>query len=326
MKKKRGWVKGRARGKPQDKKQLTLPDLIKNKLQKDSESESLISEKSDEEAVNKKANKRERIKTRKEDKAKRTTRISTEEDSSAEADDEMENDELPVPKDSSPTSKYKYSKTSPSKDKVEASHNDLLRTPIKNEKSETAVVSPKNGTDVKLEKPKSPLYSTTSESELEIDGQKIKTISHKEVIESTLLVAPSLLNSAETNEMVPTSFKEEKIETKVEVEVQEKAAKESETTFERSMEIEEISADSGRKSTDMEIEKFDDDNKNKIIVKEHLTPPISTSKKEEVPLPPVEPLGTNNFADLPVVNKLELKAPNEETIKQIEPKNSHLRD
>ncbi|KAJ8970520.1 hypothetical protein NQ317_007514 [Molorchus minor] len=268
MKKKRGWVKGRARGKLQNKTQLTLPEFIKTKLQKDSGSESLVSEKSDEETVKNVIStstleKRERIKTRKEDKMKRTSRISTEEDSSAEADDEMENDELPVPKDSPPNSKYKFTK-----DK-----SDMLRIPLKN--NEKSDLHPKNGSDIKtspiLDKSKSPLYSTTSESELEIDGQKIKTISQKEVMENTLIM--SHIKTTESNVSVITNRKEDKKEADVDNIV----VKESETTFEKPVEIEE-----GRKSTDMEIEKFDDDNKTKIILKEpsNQSPPITKKKME----------------------------------------------
>ncbi|KAJ8935110.1 hypothetical protein NQ314_013006 [Rhamnusium bicolor] len=298
-KKKRGWVKGRARKLPNNA-QLTLPELIKSKLQKDSESESLVSEKSDEEALPKKElsgtpsslEKRERIKNRKEEKVKRTSRISTEEDSSAEADDEMENDELPVPKESSPTSKFKFTKASP-KDKVESVHKDLLKTPIKtNEKCESNVVSSKdklNSAEVNLDKPKSPLYSTTSESEMEIDGQKIKTISHKEVFENVLI--PPHIKQTESSSTVITSSKEEKKEVIGEVTEKEKSndyiPKESDTTFEKSMDIEDIPMDSGRKSTDMELEKFDDDNKIKIIVKEPskpIEPALPAPTIEEIPI------------------------------------------
>lgn len=253
IKKRRGFLKGKSRGKTLDKKQLTLPELIKNKLTKDSESESLISEKSDEEHNAKKetANpsvtvspekQRDRTKHRKDDKLRRTSRISTEEDSSAEADDEMEIDELPVQKDPSPTNKYKFSKTS-SKDKHEGVSRDLSKCD--------------NG-GAKLEPLKAPLYSTTSESETEIDGQKIKTISHKEVMEGTLI-----LPHIKQTEPTPLANYSQKNELEI-LAVQENLKN---TVIEKPMDIDENS-ETGRKSTDMEIEKMDDSYGNMIIEKE----------------------------------------------------------
>ncbi|KAL3273212.1 hypothetical protein HHI36_014668 [Cryptolaemus montrouzieri] len=224
MRKKRGWVKGRPRT-IDNKKQLTLPELMRNKLQKESESESLISEKSDEEMPSKEtvpstnhpttSEKIEAVKPKIiKDKKKTTPRISTEEDSSAEADDEMEKDELP-PKDIviSPSTKYKLNKLSPTKDK------DLHRSPVQKE-------SPKSVKEEKVEvgvlenkvKAKSPLYTTTSESETEIDGQKIKTISHKEIMEivkQNTLVTPSVVqeeNQDKTSSIIVKNEELDKIE------------------------------------------------------------------------------------------------------------------
>lgn len=247
MKRKRGWVKGRARTKISDNKtQLTLPELIKNKLQKDSESESLISEKSDEEITPNNnitisptsLEKRDRPKIK--DKVKRTSRISTEEDSSAEADDEMENDELPTPKDPSPSSKYKYAKLTPTKDppRISLSNKDAINNKLISNR---------------LEKPKSPLYTTTSESEMEIDGQKIKTISHKEVYESTLVI-PDLRPSEPS---LTQNLKDNKVDMKPDTKLDTTCTEEVETVPEKVVEIDEASLDSGRKSTDMEIEKVE---------------------------------------------------------------------
>ncbi|XP_045478193.1 histone acetyltransferase KAT6B-like isoform X2 [Harmonia axyridis] len=212
MKKKRGWVKGRPRN--STSKQLTLPEMMRTKLQKESESESLISEKSDDEVVPKETTsvsedpvvttpeKTEGARTKPKEKRKSTPRISTEEDSSAEADDEMEKDELPPKETLSPATKYKLNKLSPTKDKE-------LRSPIKKEspvvaKEEKAEEAPAEG----KVKTKSPLYSTTSESETEIDGQKIKTISHKEIMmdivkQATPETSPTILQ--QTKEEVETS-------------------------------------------------------------------------------------------------------------------------
>nr|CAI5860554.1 unnamed protein product [Callosobruchus analis] len=268
MRKKRGRMKAKQR-KPSDKKiQLTLPELIKAKLQKDSESESLISEKSDEDTAPSSEvpttpispERRDRVKGRKEDKHKRTARISTEEDSSAEADDEMENDELPARKDTTPT-KYKLTKTSP-RDK------ELLRTPPKiKEKGESNNVSPR------LEKPKSPLYSTTSESELEIDGQKIKTISQKEVFQTSLM--PHIKQSEPT---LPKPIFNENKEANDQVQLVELA-----TCDNRPMEVEENSVESGRKSTDMEIDKCDHQEN---IITHNQAPVIETPEKTTKPEEP----------------------------------------
>ncbi|CAH1978254.1 unnamed protein product [Acanthoscelides obtectus] len=272
MRKKRGWVKGKPKQSIDKKTQLTLPELIKAKLEKDSESESLISEKSDEDSAPRSEvttatlspERRDRVKGRKEDKHKRAARISTEEDSSAEADDEMENDELPARKDTTPT-KYKLTKTSP-RDK------DLSRTPPKiKDKSETNSVSPR------LEKHESPLYSTTSESELEIDGQKIKTISQKEVFQSNLM--PHIKHSE------PSPFKLGSTESK-NVGNDHVQSTEPVHSENRPMEVEENSVESGRKSTDMEIEKCDHQ-ENIITHKEgpEIEPQEKLAKTEEqIPL------------------------------------------
>ncbi|CAG9856989.1 unnamed protein product [Phyllotreta striolata] len=216
-KKKRGWTKGKARGKSAAAKQITLPELIKKNSRKDSESESPSSEKSDEEAGPEApvavatTPDKEKSKARKEEKAKRASRISTEEDSSAEADDEMENDELPVPKDVSPAGKFKYSKaTPPAKDK-------------KDEKGDKFAHSPS--------------YATTSESELEIDGQKIKTISRRDVFEPTGIAQIARIDD-DGKEKVLECSKEDSLEAN----------------------------ESGRKSTDMELEKFEESLKTNIIV------------------------------------------------------------
>uniref|UniRef100_A0A6P7F7K7 histone acetyltransferase n=1 Tax=Diabrotica virgifera virgifera TaxID=50390 RepID=A0A6P7F7K7_DIAVI len=239
MRKKRGWSKTKVRGKPV--KQLTLHEILKQNLQKDSESESLVSEKSDEEAAKKPPStqvtpEKEKVKARKDEK-KRTSRISTEEDSSAEADDEMENDELPVQKEISPSSKFKYTKTSPSKEKLDSIQKSLSKTPPKEE----------DKVEIK-ENVKSPSYSTSSESEMEIDGQKIKSISHREVLQSGLLV-PHIKQTD------PSDFQSGPVEQTASID---------------SVNVEILKEDSqpesGRKSTDMELEKIDETHKNNIIV------------------------------------------------------------
>ncbi|KAK9887773.1 hypothetical protein WA026_000088 [Henosepilachna vigintioctopunctata] len=250
MRKKRGWVKGRPRI-VDNKKQLTLPEIIRNKIQKESESESLISEKSDEDALAKEAvpsinhqttpEKVEAVRSKlPKEKRKSTPRISTEEDSSAEADDEMEKDELP-PKDIviSPSAKYKLNKLSPTKDK------ELHRSPLKKESPNvTKEEKPQDVLqDIKV-KHKSPLYSTTSESETEIDGQKIKTISHKEILEivkQNTMISPPSATQISKQEVKTSPVPEE--EPKVTDKVDEKLVKEAKEELESNeveMEIEEI--------------------------------------------------------------------------------------
>lgn len=254
---KRGWVKGRSRQKPM--KQLTLPDVVK-KLE--SESESVLSEKSDyEELLERKqissANHNNKdsheIKTKSKEEIKRAKRISAEEDSSAEADDEMETDEL-VTKDSTnkpPASKYKYSTPESRELKKNTTEKEIVsqkevatqketvnqketvsqqeeppraKTPeklaeviepetpkketdapkaIETSEDKNASVEPnpkiiENVADTKkdanVEEKVTVVEDSTSESETEIDGQKIKTISHREILEiskqSTIIPTP----------------------------------------------------------------------------------------------------------------------------------------
>ncbi|KAL1494960.1 hypothetical protein ABEB36_010459 [Hypothenemus hampei] len=180
IKKRRTWNKNRRSNSEIPNNQTTLPQLMKTKTlmtQKGTDSESIVSEKSEDDEhsyVSGCANKMKIISPAmqiEKKKPKITTRISTEEDSSAEADDEMENDELPIHKDSTPI-KYKYGKTTP------ATRDETTnRTPTKNR-------SPKDKSRLN-EAQRSTVYSTTSESETEIDGQKIKTLSSKKVLELT---------------------------------------------------------------------------------------------------------------------------------------------
>ncbi|KAG5878598.1 hypothetical protein JTB14_004896 [Gonioctena quinquepunctata] len=279
IKKKRGWIKGRARGKLSDKKkQLTLPELIKKKLQRGSESESLVSEKSEDESTSKKeiigtpvSVEKDRMKIKKEDKIKRTSKISNEEDSSAEADDEMENDELPVQRDSSPNNKFKFSKTTPTKEKIDNTQNHLIKTsPRSNIKCDTDpnTTSQKNTTEFsKLEKAPSPSYTTTSESEMEIDGQKIKTISLREVYENTHIVPQMKKQTDPTPLPLNTNLANEQ-EAKSELKhssATEDVKEESVSSLEKPI-APEVPVESGRKSTDMEIEKFDENHINNIII------------------------------------------------------------
>ncbi|CAH0564032.1 unnamed protein product [Brassicogethes aeneus] len=258
--KKRGWGKAKSRKAPQvATKQLTLPELMKNKLQpKDSESDSIISEKSEDETKikQKTPEKLPRPKSTKE-KSKKPSRISTEEDSSAEADDEMENDEL-TPKDSTPT-KYKFSKTTntPPKEKTEPK-----LSPLKAQNEKTTEEPSTN------EKPTSPVDSTTSESETEIDGQKIKTISHKEIMK--------------ISQQAPMKFEDKISPPKVSspVKVEENIAPK-----EKEVETKETPMETDNTSMDMEIEKMDDDpieqTQQKIIQVEEKFP--ETVKPEEKP-------------------------------------------
>lgn len=202
--KKRGWVKGRARRVVENKstKQLTLPEFIKRK--QESENDSILSDKSDDdEIVN---NKSENVVTVAEE-AKvaeepiKRNHIPPDEDSSAEADDEMENDEL-APKQSSPSpKKYKYPSVPDKREVVsEVTEEDSKETKIESKpvvvESETKQLvesesEPQKSTEVD-EKEEEPIAQTqgveepppsSSESETEIDGHKIKSISEKEVEE-----------------------------------------------------------------------------------------------------------------------------------------------
>jgi hypothetical protein len=231
---------------------------MRNKLQqRESESESLLSEKSEDE--DKKDAKDEKVEVRVKS-SKHNTRISAEEDSSAEADDEMEKDEL-APKvfEVSPTTKYKLPKNSPAKEKLETVRKDA--PPIVEEKSE--VSEPEK---VK-EKPKSPIFSsTTSESETEIDGQKIKTI-HKEILEITK----------------QNQIKQEEVTTKTEEKVEVKPVEVSSQKDEEVASVVDKSVEFDAKSSDMDIEKIDDD-RNKIVVQQ---PPPPPPPPKEQPSPKV---------------------------------------
>ncbi|XP_050308446.1 histone acetyltransferase KAT6A [Anthonomus grandis grandis] len=164
IKKRKTWNKGKPRNQSDlPTNQPTIPQLLKaQQTLIQSESDSVVSEKSEDEQGAKPVPPAIISEKHERKRCKKTTRISTEEDSSAEADDEMENDELPILKES-PSMKYKYS-----------NNPDLLRTPPKRLSKEKQ--SPAEGA-------KPGAYSTTtSESETEIDGQKIKTISSKKML------------------------------------------------------------------------------------------------------------------------------------------------
>jgi histone acetyltransferase MYST4 len=246
--------------KTKTKKQLTIPEIMKNKLQqRESESESLLSEKSEDEDADKKdasaVNEKVEVRVK---SSKHSTRISAEEDSSAEADDEMEKDEL-APKvfEVSPTTKYKLPKNSPAKETVRKD----APPPMAEEKSE--VSEPEK---VK-EKPKSPIFSsTTSESETEIDGQKIKTI-HKEILEITK----------------QNQIKQEEVTTKTEEKVEVKPVEVSSQKDEEVASVVDKSVEFDAKSSDMDIEKIDDD-RNKIVVQQ---PPPPPPPPKEQPSPKV---------------------------------------
>lgn len=174
MRRKRGWVKGRRRN--ADKKELIIPELLKNSEKVESETESIISEKSDDEATVK--SKVDVLKS-KDEKGKRGKRPSCEEDSSAEADDEME-DEGPSEKPTK-SAKYKIAEKPDSAtetDDVTKCDKLVHEEPLElEEKTNTLVEKQLN------QKPTTAEYSTSSESETEIDGQKIKIISPEEVLQ-----------------------------------------------------------------------------------------------------------------------------------------------
>ncbi|XP_018321761.1 histone acetyltransferase KAT6B isoform X1 [Agrilus planipennis] len=236
--KKKGWAKGRSRVKPQiDKKRLTLPESIVAKhviTPRESESESLASEKSDVDfPIQKESNGDSVPKESKHKKPKsldleeklplrkRNNQISSGEDSCAEADDEMENDErddkITKERKTSPFAKYKYSSLQKDyrsskykKDSLRLSENNTKTTETVapnlvdrdqddnmeieeipstagNAIIENQIVSKSVTENVKrqdqISKVDSPTTTTTSESETEIDGQKIKIISKKEALE-----------------------------------------------------------------------------------------------------------------------------------------------
>lgn len=245
-KKKRGWVKGKSRRNPSidSIKQMTIPELFKkDEAKRESETESLLSEKSDDEILKVPT---EKAKTKSELKAeeKKKKRLSCEEDSSAEADDEMENDEIVTKKKPITCAKYKYTpnkeklrveesrlqiskqqeednakkmplsesvgetpkKQSPKKESSPEQFKEEPRpkklTPKKNAIKETNSKREKSNKakeEKDLSENKNTLaYSTTSESETEIDGHKIKTISHKEIMEMskrTVITSPMKADS-----------------------------------------------------------------------------------------------------------------------------------
>ncbi|KAF5306278.1 hypothetical protein FQA39_LY08976 [Lamprigera yunnana] len=216
---KRGRGKGRFRRMTIDKKQLTLPDIIKEKLQKGSESDSIVSEKSDDERSMFRKDRDTKLRTKfisdpndkhlncieKKSLRKHNSQISNEEDSSAEADDEMENDErddkinVKELKCSSPIIKYKlgvlknvsdisHKDENKPKDDVKSVNSDLEKKVDKKiiKENISEVQEPdkaQKGNIDKYERRTSPICSTTSESETEIDGQKIKILSQKEALE-----------------------------------------------------------------------------------------------------------------------------------------------
>lgn len=193
---KKGWFRGRKRSHTPNKKQITLVDFIQANTRRESESESLISEKSDEEAKVEKPD----VKTKKDIKVEEKKRsiVSCDEDSSAEADDEMENDEIVNVKKptTSPTAKYKYVNTlSPEKTEKPEMQREKLDVEKNSETTENNTteivvqsereIPAKTGTDMTNNAIPLSSESTSSESEMEIDGQKIKTISQKEVMDMT---------------------------------------------------------------------------------------------------------------------------------------------
>ncbi|XP_044253768.1 histone acetyltransferase KAT6A isoform X1 [Tribolium madens] len=276
--------------KTKTKKQLTLPELMKTKLQqRESESESLLSEKSEDEDTTTKTTKKDIVNNEKVEvrvKSTKINRISTEEDSSAEADDEMEKDELaPKAFEVSPNTKYKL--PSPTKEKVESVKKDVQKVEEKEIEKEA-------------EKPKSPqVYSsTTSESETEIDGQKIKTI-HKEILEIS-----------KKDVLVDNQIKQEEVsknEEKIEVKPVETSPKNEEVPVEK---VADQSIEFDRKSSDMDIEKIDDD-RNKIVIQQSAPPPPPKEQslpkiveekpkielQPEPPKPKPEPLVENKKKD-----------------------------
>lgn len=209
-KKKRGWVKGRTRRATDTKqqKQLTLPEFIKRK--QESENDSIPSDKSDDETTNKKESgvpennlleetppppPPSQVKLN-EETTIQPNHLNTDEDSSAEADDEMENDELTPKQNSTSPKKYKYTSVEEKREeeetKMETSEvvavvpeNKIEEVPIVDNKNEPPVIE--NSNEKVIEQvvivETETKNSESSESETEIDGHKIKTISQKEVLE-----------------------------------------------------------------------------------------------------------------------------------------------
>ncbi|XP_030761511.1 uncharacterized protein LOC115886482 isoform X2 [Sitophilus oryzae] len=309
VKKKRSVKKKRGRGRGMQelqKGQPTLPQLIKAKLQKDSESESIASERSEDERNGGKVKEDEATVTTpvtnnldkvEKKRPKKATRISTEEDSCAEADDEMENDELPLPKDSS--AKYKYRGT-PTKD-------ELLRTPPKNRSARERVTPnkttpPKSGGDSEN---RPTMYSTTSESETEIDGQKIKSISHKKILE---------LSKSNSFDFSETPKEEDITQNGIVSDKCQETVQDQETDNVKSGEENEVPdhqiTECSRMSVDMEIEKMDDSQP--IIEKQchDPAPDINSGEPEqpnilEQPLEAVEPVEAPNVPSIePPVNEV----------------------
>lgn len=189
MRRKRGWVKGRRRN-VDNKKQLTIPELIKNNGKMESETESIISEKSDDEITVK--SKTEVLKP-KDEKNKRGKRPSCEEDSSAEADDEME-DEVPTEK---PAKTMKYKISEKIDNRVDVQNTAKCEKPPPAEVPKVIEKQP----EPLIEKQPTPKpvseFTTSSESETEIDGQKIKIISPEEVLQ--ISQKPALVQQTTTD-------------------------------------------------------------------------------------------------------------------------------
>ncbi|XP_065165530.1 histone acetyltransferase KAT6A isoform X2 [Atheta coriaria] len=184
--------------------QLTIPEMLKKQV---SESESVKSE-DDGEKVAEKSNSTDALKAKpKEISNKRSSkRPSCEEDSSAEADDEMEEDvEMQTGTNTTPE---KTVNRTPEKE-----NNNLLKLadpPAKQESKEKEIKRIQNE------------FSSTSESETEIDGQKIKIISQEEIREITkkygILSPTHDEQEDEVKNIVPkksTADKKEEIDKKV---------------------------------------------------------------------------------------------------------------
>ncbi|XP_066259738.1 histone acetyltransferase KAT6B isoform X1 [Euwallacea similis] len=260
--------------------QPTLPQLIKAKQLhrsgKGSESDSVVSEKSEDDQFGTGINSNQVgttvspvDKLSDKIKLKKPSRISTEEDSSAEADDEMENDELPIHKDSTPM-KYKYSKMTPTRD-------EHLRTPPKNKTSPLL----KTG-----EGDRKALYSsTTSESETEIDGQKIKTISSKKMLELSKNSSFDFSEGVKEEDQTQKSTQESN------------EVKQGEDQLKcTSKSASPVAAESSRMSVDMEIERLEDsqviiEQKNQIIQKtqqpevSETSAPSKSASEQKVQIP-----------------------------------------
>lgn len=309
VKKRRSWNKSRARSNVEvPKNQPTLPQMIKAKQQqKESETDSVLSEKSDDErfALVKSENilstPVSSVDKLEKKRPKKTSRISTEEDSSAEADDEMENDELPTHKESSPI-KYKYPRSTPTKD-------ELLKTPPKNRPSKDKG-SPNKNISPKLgdADSKSVIYSsTTSESETEIDGQKIKTISSKKMLELSKNSSFDFSETTKEEEPVPKpnimSTSDNKINENPQ-KLEETLADNTAESFEEKEKLvpQLLKPESARMSVDMEIEKMDDSQP--IIEQEHATAKslIISSKIEEIPKIPDKQVKVENQVQISEVS------------------------